>query len=70
MQDQTGQFPYTRTFNFGSDLARFTGPIPDKTYIYFLVGGRFYLDCAEFFDKRDAVDFVQGRNTGENLVQG
>ncbi len=35
-----------------------------------LKSGRFYLDCAEFFDKRDAVDFVQGRNTGENLLQG
>src|SRR6185369_17200158 len=26
--------------------------------------------CAEFFDKRDAVYFVQGRNTAKNLLQG
>ena len=65
MQDQTGQLPYTRTINFGSDLARLIDPLGPIIYSLSGVG---LLDCAEFFDKRDAVDFVQGRNPAENLV--
>ena len=69
MQDQNGQL-LTRNENILVPLESGNFNRSDRTVGLFRSQNRGLLAGAELFDERYAIDFVQGRNPGENLLQG